>query len=212
MERKKNWFFKKEKASADDTAAPAEQKNIRLIKYSLIANLVLVIGIAAAIGGMAVIEQSDTNPAFCGTCHVMQANVNSYLTSNHLDNVHQQAGVQCKECHDYPLMAEIASGVNYMTGNYEVVSADNPALAKRTFGEEMCTKCHGTMEQVARKTDYLKFNPHDAEAMGSFTCSDCHVSHGAQIDTCGECHSNGGQRLIEDTTSEREKIDDEAAH
>jgi cytochrome c nitrite reductase small subunit len=163
------------------------------LKISIIVNIVFLTVAIGALGGAAILHQSDTNPNFCGLCHVMKTNVTSYLTSNNLDHVHQQAGVQCKECHDYPVTAEIQSGVNYITGNYAVDSSGN--LPKRKYDDKLCTKCHISLEHVAQLTDFLKRNPHDSHN-GALPCSTCHVSHGAQIDYCSRCHDNGDQRLI----------------
>lgn len=195
----------------DSSSVPAptkEPKKFNWIKASIIANLVLVVGIVAAIGFGEVMHQSNTNPSFCGICHIMQSNVQSYLTSNHLDHVHEQAGVQCKQCHDYPLSAEITSGWDYVTGNYEV--SDSGELVQRTFDNEMCTKCHGSLENVARQTDYLSYNPHNAKSMGDFKCNDCHKSHTETVDVCGQCHTHGGERLIENMNTPREHTIDES--
>ena len=169
-------------------------KKINWAKVSFIANIVLIAGILIALGAAEVIHQSNTNPNLCGLCHIMRPHVESYLTSNYLDNIHQQAGVECKDCHDYPIPAEIASAVRYVTGSYVVT--EEGVLPKRTLDEEMCTRCHISLEHVAQSTDFLWRNPHNAPTMGEYACLDCHVSHGEQIDVCGECHDNGGQRLI----------------
>jgi len=123
----------------------------------------------------------------------MQPNVTSYLTSSNLDHVHAQAGVQCKGCHDYPLSAEISSGIKYVTGNYEVDK--NGEIASRKFDDKMCLQCHISYDHIAQLTDYLPRNPHDSHN-GQMPCSTCHVSHGQQIDYCAQCHDNGGQRMI----------------
>lgn len=158
----------------------------------MIANILIVAIIAVGGLSLGLIHQSDTNPNFCATCHIMDANVTSYLTSNNLDNVHYQTGVQCKDCHDYPVSAEITSGFKFITGNYEV--DETGALAKRTFDPEICTQCHISLEHVAEKTIDLDRNPHDNHT-GIETCSTCHVSHGEQIDYCSSCHENGGQTM-----------------
>lgn len=148
------------------------------------------------------LHESDTNPNFCSSCHIMQPNVESYLTSNHLDHVHAEAGVECKECHsDYSIPDEIVSGVHYLTGNYEL--DDDGLLPKQEFDDEICTQCHVSLENVALQTDFLKFNPHTT-TMGYFSCTTCHNSHADQFDQCNECHYSD-QRMIEDTTTPREE-------
>lgn len=158
----------------------------------------IVVGVVALFGGVggAALHQSNTNPQFCATCHVMEPNVESYYTSNHLDNVHYQAGVQCKDCHTVSVAEEIQFGLDAITGNYKI-QADG-TLPKREFGDELCTQCHISKEWVAQGTDWLgRWNPHSTY-MGDFACSECHVSHGDQIDTCSTCHANtSAQRMIE---------------
>lgn len=169
------------------------KKPLGWLKISIIANIVLVV---AAVGGLVALEllhQSDTNPSFCATCHIMEKNVNSYLTGPNLDHVHDLAGVQCKECHEYPVDAEIASGIKFVTGNYEV--GDDGELLKRKYGDEMCLQCHISYDNVAKRTADLDKNPHKSH-LGELPCSTCHISHGEQVDYCAQCHDNGDQEMI----------------
>ncbi|MBN2045569.1 MAG: cytochrome c3 family protein [Anaerolineales bacterium] len=171
---------------------------------SLIANLILLIWLTVDLSAGAVIHQSNTDPEFCAKCHLMEANVTSYLTSNHLDHVHAEAGVGCKDCHsDYDLWEEIRSGVRYLSKNYQV--NEDGSLTERDYTDEMCTQCHGGMLDVAVQTDYLYFNPHNS-GMGEFSCDTCHPSHDAQIDYCNDCHQAPGQRMIEDNSWRNEWI------
>jgi len=172
---------------------PHPRRKLNWLKISIGANIaVLVIAVLFASGSY-VVHLSNTSAQFCGACHVMQPNVTSFLTSTNLDHVHQQAGVQCKDCHDYPLSAEIKSGINFLTGNYTVDKSGNLQAVK--FSDALCTKCHISAQHVATLTDFLAKNPHDSHN-GQLPCNTCHVSHGKQIDYCGQCHDNGGQRLV----------------
>jgi hypothetical protein len=123
----------------------------------------------------------------------MQRNVTSYLTGPNLDHVHEQAEVQCKDCHDYPIPVEIKAGFDSLTGNYTVDKDGD--LPQMKFSDTMCTKCHISEQYVAQLTDFLARNPHDSHN-GELPCNTCHVSHGAQIDYCATYHDNGGQRMI----------------
>lgn len=163
------------------------------LKISVFANIVIVALTAIVASGGYLIHQSNTNPNFCGTCHIMQSRVSSYLTGKNLDHVHQQAGVQCKDCHDYPISAEIKSGVDALTGNYTV--DPDGELIRRKFGDELCLKCHISYQHIAQNTDFLAKNPHSSH-FGQLTCNTCHISHGEQVNYCAECHDNGGQRMI----------------
>ncbi len=126
----------------------------------------------------------------------MQANVESYLTSNHLDHGHAEAGVMCKDCHsDYGIRDEIQSVLNFVTGNY--MSNADGSFPKRDFEDGICTQCHGDMIGVVLSTDVLCYNPHNRR-MGTFICDSRHVSHGPRSDNCNGCHTNGGRCMIED--------------
>ena len=182
-----------------NTAIPVEKnrglKSLKLLKISVIANIV-VIGVAAlGLAGMAVIHQSDTNPNFCAMCHVMQPNVSSYLTSNHMDSLHMQAGVECKDCHDYTVVEEVKSGINFAIGNYEI--NQNGELLKQKYPDSMCLECHISYSHIADQTYLVERNPH-SNHNGQLRCNTCHISHGDQIDYCSGCHENGGQRMVED--------------
>jgi hypothetical protein len=184
--------IKKETPEAETQEGAVIKKKPNWVKISIIANIALVAGILVALGSMVILHQSDTNPEFCKTCHVMDRYVESYLTSNTLDHVHAQAGVQCKECHsDYDIPAEIESGIKFITGNYD---KDFP---RRKFEDTVCTQCHISLDYVADQTDYLVRNPHRSHNP-DLACRTCHVSHGEQNDYCSTCHENGGQRLVGD--------------
>ncbi len=188
-------FKRKPKTSKE--IKPAEGKPQRkkpsLLRISVIANIaVVVIAVLVGVGGI-VIHESNTNPNFCATCHIMQRNVSSYQTSSNLDHVHEEAGVQCKDCHNYPLSAEITSGVDFLIGNYTV--GDDGELVQRKYDNDMCLKCHISYDKIAQQTDYLEKNPHESH-FKDLPCNTCHISHGTQIDYCASCHDNGGQRMV----------------
>lgn len=189
--------------TAADSPMPVKRRKIPWMKVSIVVNVIVLLVVVVGLAGAQVVHLSDTDPTFCATCHVMQSHVDSYLTSGNLDNAHQQAGVQCKDCHDYPLSSEIEAGVMFLTNSYEV--DDTGELPQRNFGDEICTQCHISLSHVAESTDFLYRNPHGTE-MGTFPCATCHVSHGEQIDYCSQCHDNGGQRMIGDDTPRSEQI------
>ena len=179
-----------------ESVAPATAQGKKMpswLKISIVANIVLVVAAVGGLVALGLIHQSDTNPSFCATCHIMDKNVQSYLTSPNLDHVHDLAGVECKECHEYPVQAEIASGIKFITGNYEV--GDDGELPKRKYGNEMCLQCHISYENVQAKTADMEKDPHNSH-LGELACSTCHVSHGEQIDYCAQCHDHGDQEMI----------------
>jgi hypothetical protein len=169
------------------------RKNTKWLKISIGANIAIVVLAVLVTAGSYVEHLSNTDSQLCGLCHVMQRNVTSYQTGPNLDHVHEQAGVQCKDCHDYPIPAEVKAGFDYLTGNYTVDKTGN--LSQMKFSDAMCTQCHISEQHVATLTDFLARNPHDSHN-GELPCNTCHVSHGAQIDYCAQCHDNGGQRMI----------------
>ncbi len=171
--------------------------------WTIIGIVVAILVVAGGATGGYLIHLSNTSPEFCGTCHIMDRNVDSYLTSNDLDNVHSQANVQCKDCHNYPVSAEISSGIAYVLGNYTVDAQGE--LLPVTYDNEMCLKCHISYENLAKSTDFLYRNPHKNH-QGDLECKTCHVSHGEQIDYCSTCHDNGGQRMVGDQTAREDKI------
>lgn len=168
-----------------------------------VAAVVLAILIAGTGTGGYLVHLSNTSPEFCATCHIMQKNVDSYLSSNDMDNIHAQANVECKDCHDYPIPAEISSGIRFITGNYSV----NPEgeLLKVAYDDEMCLQCHISDEFLASTTDFLHLNPHKSHN-GELDCKTCHISHGDQINFCGTCHDNGGQRMTGEEIERRSTI------
>jgi hypothetical protein len=180
------------------------KKNRKLGVWAIISIVMAVLVVVGAASGGYLIHLSNTSPEFCATCHIMDKYVISYLSSNDLDNLHLQANVECKECHDYPLSAEIRGGVNYIFSNYMV--DENGDLLPVVYDDDICLQCHISKEFVAQATDFLAKNPHNSHN-GMMSCRTCHVSHGDQIDYCSRCHDNGGQRMIGEERVPRGTID-----
>ena len=197
-----------EKSPVEEVAKEELEKQPKAHKklgvWAIVGIVVAVLVVVGGAGGGYLLHLSNTSPEFCATCHIMDRNVSSYLTSNDLDNIHYQANVACKDCHDYPVPAEVSSGIKYILGDYTV--DENGDLMPVTYGDEICLKCHISKEFVAQSTDFLKRNPHDSHN-GMMSCKTCHVSHGDQIDYCSQCHDNGGQRLIGEPREPRGTID-----
>jgi nitrate/TMAO reductase-like tetraheme cytochrome c subunit len=192
---------KKMVEKTEEIKAPKKNKKKRV--WAILTVVVVFLVITGVAAGGYLIHLSDTSPEFCSTCHIMDFNVTSYLTSNELDNVHFQAGVQCKECHNYPVKAEITSGIKFILGDYSV-NAEGKLLPV-TYDNDMCLKCHISYKHLANSTDFLAKNPHKSHN-GELACKTCHVSHDAQIDYCSSCHDNGDQRMIGDEIESRGTI------
>lgn len=194
-------MFKKKNDSAEKDSPKGKKSNKQgwTIGGIVVVVVIVFLGVGITTGG-GLIYLSNTSPEFCGSCHIMQKNVKSYLTSNHMDHVHAQANVQCKECHDYPIPAEIYSGISYAIGNYTVDSKGE--LLQVSYSDDMCLKCHISDEYLAAATDFLHRNPHKNHN-GKLECRACHISHGEQINYCGTCHDNGGQRMTGEVIERR---------
>jgi len=175
--------------------AKKAKENRKLGVWAIIGIVVVALVVVSGAGGGYLIHLSDTSPEFCSTCHIMEENVTSYLSGNTLDNIHLQAGVQCKSCHDYPVEAEVKSGIKFIMGDYTV--DESGSLAKRSYSDDICLQCHISKQFVAEATNFLFRNPHDSHN-GMLSCKTCHISHGEQIDYCSECHDNGSQRMTGD--------------
>ena len=180
--------LQEEQDRVGDNIEDTNKRKRNWLRISIVANLLLIVIGLAAFAGMYTLDLTNTSAEFCGTCHVMQKNVQSYLTSSNMDSVHKQANVGCKDCHDYPIPDELASAVKYVTGDYD------QELRRRKFDDAMCIKCHISMTYVAEQTDYLRRNPHQNH-WPNLRCGVCHISHGEQVDYCNQCHDNGGQRM-----------------
>jgi nitrate/TMAO reductase-like tetraheme cytochrome c subunit len=182
---------KEEKKEVKATEAPVKPaKKTNWLKISIIANIVLVVVIAVGAASWAMMRASDTDPKFCASCHIMKPMVDSYLSdkSTSLDHLHEKATIQCKQCHDYPLSKEIASGINFITGNYTMPLSYNKIATK-----EFCLKCHGSYDKLAKLTANYDpdsgRNPHESHN-GELDCYNCHKSHGQSTLYCSQCHSD----------------------
>jgi len=167
----------------------------RFTARRVLVALVVVNGLVLA--AFAVDHRSRTDAEFCSNCHNMTAHVTSYLESSHMDAVHRQAKVGCKDCHfDYSVVDEVRSVIDFVFGNYE------ETFRRHRFADDMCNGCHVGLEFQAAKTDHLRRNPHRGH-YPDLRCGACHLAHDRQIDYCGRCHDNGGQRMTGDPVVER---------
>lgn len=179
------------KTSGEAQATPAGRKRKKIVWLAVALGVMVLINVVG-VAYVASDKYTRATPEFCSTCHNMKSHVESYLTSNHMDAVHQRAGVGCKDCHsDYTLIEEAKSVVQYVTGNYERV------FSRRKIEDQMCLQCHISMDYHADRTDYLIRNPHLSH-WPDLRCNACHLSHDKQVDYCSRCHENGGQRMTED--------------
>ena len=168
-------------------------------------------------------------PSFCGAiCHVSMDNylmtyeqqpgiegVDKYYnvvenTDGMLSVTHASEGKTCMNCHVPTLAEQVHEGIEWVTGDYEVVETakeNNWALDSRdlatltqarkdagqlTEDDQFCLNeaCHNmTRDDLIAKTSNLVRNPHYPQH-GELACSDCHRAHEASVMACSECHSD----------------------
>ena len=204
-----------EKIEAEATPKPKKKKKGLVI----IGAVVAVIAVAAV--GMLIWHEQ---PSFCNAiCHTP---MDPYLPTleaepgqpaidkwgNEVSDAsgmmaalhHAKAGSACLDCHEPTLSEQIGEGIEWITGNYDVV--ENPTygvvvheadLAQLTAAsgkaaEEFCLTagCHDlTKAELAVATKDYARNPHTAPH-GDVACSDCHKAHRASVNYCASCHSD----------------------
>ncbi|MFC1531789.1 cytochrome c3 family protein [Thermodesulfobacteriota bacterium] len=91
----------------------------------------------------------------------------SWLTSDHLDNIHAKNMVACSSCHGPRL-------------------PNNAAIVPMA----RCLSCHYSYEKIAKETvseEFPDINPHDSHN-GEIECTSCHHLHQTSQLYCLECH------------------------
>lgn len=54
--------------------------------------------------------------------------------------------------------------------------------------KSQCMKCHGTYEELAKKTSIYNINPHESH-LGEVNCEECHKVNKAKPELmCNSCH------------------------
>ena len=177
------------------TEAPKQKPRRRLITILAVVGVALV---ALAVGGW----QWHKQPTFCSTaCHsVMAEHVESWQTSDLMDNAHQQEGVTCLQCHEQSVGQEFSELTAFVTGDYET------PLASTGIGTaEACFSCHGNDDPddgedwaaiVAATDGYYGAarNPHNNH-LRVIACDVCHNSHDDTVVSCNEtCHRFEAQK------------------
>lgn len=162
-------------------------------KKWIIAGVVVVIIVAACVGGMIWHEQ----PSFCGTiCHEpMDTYLASYESagSTALAKTHANAGKTCLDCHEAKISEQMTEGVAWITDGFTV--DEDGYLADEEInvdGSQLCLGCHSEADIVAATVDFEGnegYNPHsNHQTATDLDCEDCHSMHGTQTLTCTACH------------------------
>ncbi|MCI8468799.1 MAG: cytochrome c3 family protein [Eggerthellaceae bacterium] len=193
----------------------------------------IVVGVVAAIlvvagAGMWVWHEQ---PSFCGAiCHVpMDPYLDTYdaepgqAAADKWGNdvadamamtaaAHRvDAGATCLSCHTPVLAEQVSEGVNWVSGNYEVVLNDtyDGVLLERgaadlteasgKASDELCLNeaCHAmTRDELAEQTADRAFNPHVVQH-DKLDCTTCHKAHRASVYYCTKCHAEAADELPE---------------
>lgn len=211
-----------EKTKSEAVAAEPAPKRKKPLVVAAVVAVVLVI---AGAGFWVWHEQ----PSFCGAiCHV---SMDSYLptyesnpgsegvdkwgnavsdSSAMLAPVHRVQGIGCTGCHVPVIGEQISEGLEWVTGNYTVVSTgdgsyaleerglDELVAARGVASEQFCLRsgCHVTVngdvmtrdDLIAATSDRTR-NPH-VQQHGEVACSECHKAHRASTVYCSKCHSD----------------------
>ncbi len=191
----------------------------------------VIIGVVAAIvvvagAGMWVWHEQ---PSFCGAiCHVpMDPYLETYEAEpgqagtdkwgNEVTDAaamtaayhRAEADSSCLDCHTPVLSEQISEGINWVSGNYEVVlndtydgvllerSASQLTEASGVAKDELCLNdsCHPmTREELAEQTADRAFNPHVIQH-DKLDCTTCHKAHRASVYYCTQCHDEAEDDL-----------------
>ena len=210
-------------ATSTEEAAPKKKGKK---KWPIVVGGVVVVLIAAGAGFWVWHEQ----PSFCNAiCHTpMDAYNRTYDqemgvegvdkfgntvadTSGMLAVTHRVTnGDTCMSCHVPQLSEQITEGMNWLSGNYEVVETQTGELiptertlselveARGIASEEFCLNeaCHAnedgsamTRDDLIAATSDMKRNPH-VQQHGEVSCDQCHKAHRASTNYCAQCHSD----------------------
>ena len=200
------------KESADEEPAE-EKKKGKGLKVLLIIVIILVVLVGG--GGIAYSTLHDT-PGFCNfLCHVPMdpyvASYNENISKNPLQldyadtnklsvTVHKESDqeITCLGCHEPTMSEQIAEGLKWVTGDYDVplqmrLIYKQPAEGTNDKnGMDFCLRegCHEgitTIEELKVANADLARNPHDNHN-GNQNCYICHKTHELSVMPCTQCH------------------------
>lgn len=115
----------------------------------------------------------------------------------------------CLSCHTPVLSEQVSEGINWVSGNYEVVlndaydgvllerGATDLTEASGAANDELCLNesCHNiTRDELAEMTSDRAFNPHVIQH-DKLDCTTCHKAHRASVYYCTKCHDEAESDL-----------------
>ncbi len=149
---------------------------------------------SASVLADSVMTPPDTD---CSACH--ERHVKSMTNRDISIGIHVCNGIdQCVDCHDSASMKN----------SHAKVDPDRSSFVKaRKYDKEFCLRCHGTLEDISRRTTHSKaltdtkgrvVNPHDVPTNDKHykidECYTCHRMHKKNPDVmryCSGCHHTG---------------------
>jgi len=152
--------------------------------------VVLVSGVLLGLGALAVGAVNATSQsAFCGSCHEMQPQYDSWQQSAH-------RSVDCVQCHVGPGMGNlirhklgaVVQVYEHFTGTYP-----QPIKLSEELPASICLQCHSNVT-----TGSVGNFPHPPHLQANLNCTTCHAGlvHGSagerpsKVD-CTSCHGKG---------------------
>lgn len=154
-------------------------------KHWMVLGIVAAVLIAVGAGFWVWHEQ----PSFCNAiCHQpMDSYVEGYYSKDPSLSVavHASQGVACLSCHKSNLTEQVAEGVSWVSGGYDL------PLEQRSFDDSFClnAQCHDMSRGDLAKATEQKYNPH-SDYHETLECGSCHKAHEPSVMTCTQCHSD----------------------
>lgn len=143
-----------------------------------LAAVAVVIAAAVAFGGYTAYDYTMTNPAFCRSCHIMEAAWDRWATSEHRK-------VDCHSCHQQSITASARQVIVFAFRHPERVGKHAEVPAGR------CRTCHTSGDPTWRQVAQTAGHQVHAERKG-IECVVCHSPglHRFQPPTevCANCH------------------------
>lgn len=208
-------------SSTEDVEAAASLKKKKSKKLPITLGVIAAVIIVAGAGLWVWHEQ----PSFCNAiCHTpmdpylptYESEINSEGidkwgntvsdTNAMLAPVHRAENENtCMSCHVPVLSEQVAEAVNWISGNYEVVTTqtgmqvisectlEDLTEAQGIEPDKFCLNdnCHNmTRADLEEATKDLGMrNPHE-QPHGDMQCSECHKAHRASVNACTGCHND----------------------
>ncbi len=146
----------------------------------LIVGIVVIGGFAAAaaFGGYTVYDYTMNNPAFCRSCHIMEAAWDRWSTSEHRK-------VACHSCHEQSIGESARQVITFTLRHPERVGKHAVVPTER------CATCHVSGDPTWKQVAQTAGHQVHAKSRG-IQCVVCHSTavHRIQpvVDICANCH------------------------